>query len=502
VTEVKTVPPDAGGVPARQRRGALAALLMAPFMAMLDLFIVNIAAPSMQRQLHTTFAAIQLVIGGYIVAFAMGLVTSGRLGDMLGRRRVFTTGVVCFALTSAACSAAPTTGVLIGMRVLQGFSASLMLPQVLALIQISFPRDQHRRLLGYYGATMTCGGVTGQLVGGLLVHVDVGGLGWRTIFLVNIPLCAVALVCSLRALPRRDGSGRVRFDPLGVLLLSAAVACLVGPLVLGAQDGWPAWAWAMIGGSALLFAVFTWWEIRMPDAGNAALLPMRLFRLRGFAVGLPTAVTYYCNNSGVYFVLVFFLQDGLHLLPYQASLVFLAMALPAGVASLAAQPLAARFGVGVVRVGAIVVVIGLLLMPLAATGGSASSAVLRLLPGLILAGTGQGLVLPCLLGLVLERVSPPDAGAAAGGIMTAGQVAVALGVAAVGAFFASELGGRHSDAAYGSAFSASAYLLAGLGTVSVILLTLLIGWKRSRQAPPTAEQGSPPRERSATAGAE
>lgn len=489
MTEVKTVTPDAGGLPVRQQRGALAALMMAPFMAMLDLFIVNIAAPSMQRQLHTTFAAIQLVIGGYVVAFAMGLVTSGRLGDMLGRRRVFATGVVCFAVASAACSAAPTAGVLIGMRVLQGFSASLMLPQVLALIQISFPRDQHRRLLGYYGATLTIGGVCGQLTGGLLARVDLAGLGWRTIFLVNVPLCAVALACALRSLPRSDGSGRsgrVRFDPLGVLLLSAAVACLVGPLVLGSQDGWPAWAWAMIGGSALLFAVFAWWEVRMPDAGNAALLPMRLFRLRGFAVGLPTAITYYCNNSGVYFVLVFFLQDGLHLLPYQASLVFLAMAVPAGLASLAAQPLVARFGIGVVRVGAVVVIIGLLLMPLAAAGGSSSSAVLRLLPGLVLVGIGQGTVLPCLLGLVLERVSPPDAGAAAGGIMTAGQVAVALGVAAVGAFFGAQLGGQHAGAAYGSAFSASAYLLAGLGAVSVILLILLTGWKR-RQDSPAAE---------------
>jgi MFS family permease len=239
----------------------------------------------------------------------------------------------------------------------------------------------------------------------------------------------------------------------------------------------------------------------MPDAGNAALLPMRLFRLRGFAVGLPTAITYYCNNSGVYFVLVFFLQDGLHLQPYQASLVFLAMALPTGVASLAAQPLAARFGVSVVRAGAVVVIIGLLLMPLATAGGSASSAVLRLLPGLVLTGIGQGLVLPCLLGLVLERVSPPDAGAAAGGIMTAGQVAVALGVAAVGAFFASELGGRHSSAAYGSAFSASAYLLAGLGAVSVILLVLLTLSKRGQGAP-AAAQSSPPRERSAAAGPE
>jgi MFS family permease len=501
VTEVRTVPPDAGGVPVRQRRGALAALLMAPFMAMLDLFIVNIAAPSMQRQLHTTFAAIQLVIGGYIVAFAMGLVTSGRLGDMLGRRRVFATGVVCFALTSAACSAAPTTSVLIGMRVLQGFSASLMLPQVLALIQISFPRDQHKRLLGYYGATLSCGGVCGQLVGGLLVHVDPGGLGWRTIFLVNIPLCAVALACALRALPRRDGSGSVRLDPLGVLLLSAAVAGLVCPLVLGAQDGWPSWAWATIAGSVLLFGVFAWWEVRMPDAGNAALLPMRLFRLRGFTVGLPTAVTYYCNNSGLYFVLAYFLQDGLHLAPYQASLAFLALAVPSGAASLAAQPLVSRFGVSVIRGGAVVVVAGLLLLPPAAAGGSTSSAVLRLLPGLIVIGIGQGMVLPSLLGLVLERVSPPDAGAAAGGIMTAGQVAVALGVAAVGAFFAFELGGRHGGAAYGSAFSASAYLLAGLGAVSVILLTLLTGSRREPCAPSRA-QGSPPRERSAAAGPE
>jgi MFS family permease len=450
---------------------ALVAVLMGPFMAMLDVFIVNVAAPSMQKQLHTSFAAIQFVIGGYIVAFAMGLVTAGRLGDMLGRRRIYVAGLVCFAVTSAGCAAAPSTDVLIGLRLLQGLSAALMLPQVLALIQVHFPKDQQSRLLGFYGAAQALGSISGQLLGGVLVRIDPATLGWRTIFLANIPLCVVALGCAVAGIPSLDTRNTgVRFDPLGVLLLSAAVGLLLCPLVIGAQDGWPVAVYPPLAASLIGFAVFAWWESRMPEAGHAALLPMRLFRLPGFENGLPTSAAFYFGNSGFYLVLAFYLQDGIGLSPLGAAFVFLALAAPIGLASLMSRSLVTRFGYRLVRWAAAVMVLGFALIYLSIGGGSATAQSLRLLPGLIVCGLGLGLVLPCLLGLVLQRVDAADAGAAAGGVLTASQVAAALGVAGVGAVFRSASGGH----AYDTAFGTSILVLGAVGVVSFALLTRLI----------------------------
>lgn len=460
----------AGAATTGIRPGALAAVLIPPFMAMLDVSIVNIAAPSIESQLHTTFAMVQLVVGGYIVAFAMGLVTGGRLGDMFGRRQVFAAGIVCFGITSLACAAAPSAQVLVVARILQGLSAALMLPQVLALIQVTFPREQQARLFGYYGATVASGGILGQLLGGFLVRLDPAGLGWRTIFVVNVPMCVVALAYALRAVRPTPGSGAaVRFDPVGVLLLSAALALLLTPMVFGAEYGWPAWVWPAFTAAVLMFALLGWWERRLPDAGNAALLPPRLFRLPGFRIGLPTAVAFYCGNSGLLFILAFYLQDGIGLSPFAASLALLAAAVPAAVASLAAQRVVARFGVTAIRVATVVMILGLVAVRVGVGGGSATEQVLRLLPGFVLTGAGQGLVLPSLIGLVLRRVHSSDAGAASGALMTAVQVAVALGVAGVGAFFRWELGGHGYDVAFG----ASVVLLVALAVASLVLLTRL-----------------------------
>jgi MFS family permease len=468
--------PEAGALP-RSRQGlALTAVLIAPFMAMLDVFIVNIAAPSMQQQLHATFAEIQFVIGGYIVAFAMGLVTAGRLGDMLGRRRIFMVGIICFAITSAGCAVAPNAGVLIGMRLVQGLSAALMVPQVLALIQANFPRDQHSRLLGFYGAAQALGSLSGQLLGGLLVRVDIAGTGWRAIFLVNIPLCLATFLCAAGGLRKQETRAEgVRLDPLGVLLLSLAVGLLLTPLVIGAQDGWSPGVWVALAASLVVFAIFARWESRLSDAGHAALLPMRLFKLRGFAGGLPTSVTFYFGNSGLYLVLAFYLQEGIGLSPVGAAVVFLALAGPAGAASLSARTLVDRFGQQFVRWGAAVMVAGFLLVYLVIRtdigGDGEISRALWLVPGLVVCGLGLGLVLPSLLGLVLQRIDTADAGAAAGAVLTASQVAAAGGVAGVGAVFRSTLaGGGHS---YVHAFELSVLTLSAVGVLSFLLLTYL-----------------------------
>ncbi|MEV5880553.1 MFS transporter [Streptomyces sp. NPDC052101] len=463
-------------------RAALGTILLGPYLAMLDLFIVNIAAPSIQTQLHASFASVQLVISGYTVAFAMLLVTGGRLGDMAGRRRMFVIGIACFALTSTACALAPSVGVLIAMRVLQGLSAALMLPQVLALIQVLYPPAEQRRILGFYGAAMSCGSISGQVLGGLLIHVDVADLQWRAIFVVNLPFALVALAGAV-LLPSGAGAGAsppgapVRFDPVGTLLLSGAVPLLLCPLVFGAQYDWPMWVWPTLACSALMFALFFRWESGLSGDGSGALLPMRLFRLPGFAGGLPTVIAFYCGQTGFYLVLAFYLQDGIHLSPLTAGLDFLPLGVVFATASLLSRALVDRFGHRVLLCAIATIVAGLLLMLLGLGHGSHADQALRMQPGLLLCGLGQGLVLPSLLGISLRGVPADQVGAASGAVLMTSQVAGALGVAGVGAVFHSALG----TGAYESAFKAGVIALVVIEVAGFLLLARL--GRRAAAAP-------------------
>lgn len=447
----------------------LVAVLMAPFMALLDIFIVNVAAPSIERQLPTTFAGVQLVIGSYIVAFAMGLVTGGRIGDIVGRRRSFVLGIAAFAVTSAGCGLAPSLAVLVVMRLLQGFSSALMLPQVLALIQVTFA-SKRQLILGFYGAAQSAGSISGQLLGGVLIHFDLAGLGWRAIFLVNVPLSLVAIACAMLGISEQDSRPTgVRFDPLGVGLLSLAVAALLAPLVFGPPRGWPAVAWLVLAGSLLLFAVFWAWESRIPATENRALFPVQLLKLHGFAYGLPTAIAFYTGNAGFYLVLAFYLQDSVGLSPLGAAFEFVPLGVVFALASLASRAIVVRFGYKVVVAGAGAILTGLLLMYASVSSGDHLAQALRLLPGLVLCGIGQGLVLPSLLSLVLGRVEPQDAGAASGAVLTASQIAGSLGVAGVGAVFNSVVGNHGERAAFG----ASVLALCAIAVASIVLLTRL-----------------------------
>ncbi|MEU9412183.1 MFS transporter [Streptomyces sp. NPDC048281] len=465
----------------RRRTVALLVLLVAPFMALLDMFIVNIAAPSVETQLHATFAQVQLVISGYIVAFAVGLITGGRLGDLWGRGRMFLYGMGGFGVTSALCALAGSADQLIAVRLLQGLSAALMLPQVLSLIQVLFPPAEHARVLGLYGATLSCGSVTGQVLGGVLIKADVAGLGWRLIFLVNIPFCLAAVLVGARFLPRRqDAATRPGFDPVGVLLISLAIPLLLVPLVFGAQTGWPLWVWPTFAAALAVFALFLRWEARFPADSGSALLPLRLFGLPGFANGVPTALAFYSGNSGFYLVLAFYMQDGVRLSPVAAGLAFVPLGTAFALASLAARSLVPRFGRKALLGGTVCILLGLVYLPLGAwTGGGAGTLdrALWMEPGLVLCGMGQGLVLPSLLSLALRGVATADVGAASGGILMTSQFAGALGVAAVGAAYRSALG-EHS---YTQAFRAGVLALVVIALLSLVLLARLESRTRDRE---------------------
>ncbi|HLY34731.1 MAG TPA: MFS transporter, partial [Jatrophihabitantaceae bacterium] len=243
---------------ARQSRpgAVLAVLLLGQFMAILDVSIVNVAAPTLRRDLHASGAGLQLAIAGYTISYAVLLITGARLGDRIGHGRAFRAGLALFTLSSLLCGVAPTTATLIGFRFAQGVGAALMMPQVMSLIQRTFDGAARARALSLYSAVIACGAVVGQVLGGVVVSANLFGTGWRPVFLVNVPIGIVLWVLARRELPADRGEPGRGLDPAGVVTLSAAVLLFVVPLVLGHEEHWPAWGWACMAASVLMFATF------------------------------------------------------------------------------------------------------------------------------------------------------------------------------------------------------------------------------------------------------
>lgn len=441
----------------------LLVILAGTFMTFLDFFIVNVALPSIHTELHAGPAAVQLVVAGYGLAFAVGMISGGRLGDLFGRRRMFTVGLLMFTLTSVACGLAPDAGALVVARVVQGASGALMTPQVLAILGTVYTGSQRARAFAGYGLTMGIAGVLGQLLGGALIQADIAGSGWRGIFLINAPVGLVALLLVGRAVPESHGR-RTRLDPAGTALVTAGLVALVLPLVEGQQYGWPAWTWLSLAAAPLLLAVFVTHQVSRSARGRSPLVELALFRDRAFAIGSVTALTFALVPPAFFFVLALFLQQGKGFTPLFSGEVFAAVGVGFFAAMLTAEAIAARLGRQILTVGALTVAAGCALLT-RSVGGSA----LHLLPGLAVVGTGIGLVLVPLTALALAQVSPEHAGAASGVLATAQQVGGAVGVAVVGVVFYRGLG---TDA-YTHAFAVSVWVLAALTVLTAGLVQLL-----------------------------
>ncbi|MBV6701907.1 MFS transporter [Kitasatospora aureofaciens] len=486
----------------RRRNLTLAVLLTASFMGILDVLIVNVAAPSIQRDLGADFADIQLVISGYVLAYAAALATGGRLGDAYGQKPLFLAGLLAFTALSAGCAAAPTVGVLIVLRIGQGLAASLMLPQVLSLIQVIVPARERGRALALYAATLGLGAVVGQLVGGALIRADLFGLGWRSVFLVNVPVGLFAAACVPALVPaaRRARPTRQRFDLPGPLLTATAMALLVYPLVQGSDDGWPPWVWPAFAGSALSLAALWQVERRREASGRVTLMPPSLFRDRGFRIGLGAALAFYSGNYGLFLLLAYVFQEGLRLSPFASGVGFLPLGVGFAAASLSGRHLVSRYGPMVLLAGAGVVAAGYLLLVLTLLPGPAGSGraeALAMAPALLVGGAGQGLVSAPLLGAILATVRPGQAGAGSGIVLTVNQLASSLGVAVVGAVFVALLGAdpqdpsaRRSAGDYTAALAGCSWLLLGLALATGVLLRFLVPTTRVPAGGRPGEGGS------------
>src|SRR5579862_4698713 len=300
----------------------LAVVLIGQFMAVLDASIVNVAAPSIHASLRASGAGLQLIVAGYTITYAVLLVTGARLGDIFGHRRMFLAGLVLFTLASLGCGLAATAGFLVGLRLIQGVGAALMIPQVLSLIQRTHTGPARARAMSLYAAVIAGGAVVGQLVGGLLISADLLGSGWRPIFLVNVPVGVLLLVAGTRALPHGRGEPGRTLDLPGLATLTPAVLALVVPLVLGQPEHWPAWGWFCLGGSAALLIGFVATQRRQDARGGSPLVPARVLRLAGARTGIGALFAIMSVFGGMFFTLALHLQGGLGDSPLRAGLTF------------------------------------------------------------------------------------------------------------------------------------------------------------------------------------
>ncbi|MGW2044578.1 MFS transporter [Streptomyces sp. NPDC001858] len=422
--------------------GALGSLglftvLIGAALPLVDFFIVNVALPTMGQDLGASESVLELVVAGYGLAYAVLLVLGGRLGDLFGRRRLFLCGMAAFGLTSLVCGLAPDAWSLVAARIAQGAAAAAMVPQVLATIQSATEGPRRARAMSLYGATAGLSMVAGQILGGVLVAADLAGSGWRSVFLVNVPVVLVGLVLAVRAVPETRSRRPEPVDGPGTVLLAAALLALLAPLTEGRAAGWPLWTWLSLAAFPLLAGAFYAVERRADRQGRTPLVPPSLFALTPLRRGLLLMVPFSIGFSGFMFVVAVALQRGAGLGPVPAGLTLAPMASAFFLASLAGPRLVTRFGARVVTAGSLLQGLGVVLLILAVRADWPDVGFVELLPGAAVAGTGQALQLPVVMRIVMSQVPPERAGVGSGVMVTTQQASLALGVATLGTLFLS-----------------------------------------------------------------
>jgi MFS family permease len=405
-------------------------------------------------------------VAGYGISTAVLLVTGGRLGDQFGCRRVFALGMALFVVTSAACALAPDPAALVAARVAQGVGAALMAPNILSILGVVYSGPDRVRAISVYGMVMGLAATSGQLIGGVLIRSDLGGLGWRAIFWINVPFGVAALLACPRFVPESRADQRSRLDLTGVTLITACLVAVVLPLVDGRQAGWPIWSWAALG-TAVPFAIaFAVHQRRKADRGGVPLLNPRVFAAWPLRAGLITQTVFWCQQAASYLVLGLYLQQGRGLSALAAGAVFTFLAAGYLITSFQAPALTVRFGRQVIAVGAVLAAAGDGALYLATDHGGS---VAWLFPGLLL-GAGQGLCITPLTTTVLSHAEPATAGSVSGALSTAQQVGNSIGVAVTGVLF---FGALHHG--YGLAFERSVLQMGALLLVVAALTRLMPG---------------------------
>ena len=426
---------------AGRRWRALAVCLVAAFMTLLDVSIVNVALPSIRAGLHASADGLQWILSGYALAFGLALVPAGRLGDARSRRAVFMAGLSLFTLASAAAGVAPTIQWLVAARLVQGTAAGILNPQIAGLIQIMFRAHERGRAFGALGAVIGIATAAGPLLGGALISLAGAEEGWRWVFYVNIPVGLVAVPLAWRLLPppghrRRHES----LDPVGVLLLGVGVVGLLLPFVQDQQwhgNG----KWLFVPAAAAVLLAFLGWERRH----RQPLIDLTLFRRRSYALGATIALLYFAGFTSIFFIFTLYLQNGLHYSALLAGLSITPFALGSATGSTIGGRMVSRFGRPLVALGLVLVAVVSVATGLTVRAVPGPHAALATALPLLVGGFGSGLVISPNQAITLSEVPPEGGGSAAGVLQTGQRIGTALGIATVGAVFFAAVGDSHGD---------------------------------------------------------
>ncbi len=451
--------------PARWR--ALALCLVAGFMTLLDVSIVNVALPSIRTGLGASESAIQWIIAGYALAFGIALVPAGRLGDARSRRAIFGLGLGLFTAASAACGLATGPTWLSVTRVLQGLGAGIVSPQVSGFIQTMFAGRERGRAFGMFGATIGISTAIGPLLGGFIVKVGGVQNGWRGVFLVNVPVGIVALLLVRRLLPESTDRRKQSLDPVGVVLFGGAILFALLPLVTGDQNSLSSRPWWLLIPSAVLFLAFGWWERMWNRRGAATLVDLSLLRVRSFMLGLGLGTVYFAGFTSLFLVLTLYLQEGLHYDALLAGVTSMPFAIGSAVSASIGGKFVYKFGRGMVVTGLVMVIVGLIGLDIVVGRVDANVGAWLIVP-LAVTGFGGGLVISPNVTLTLAEVDVRRAGSGGGMLQTAQRVGSAIGVAVVLAQFFSELASTRGD--FARALSVSLRT-----TIALVVAALLLG---------------------------
>ncbi|MFE7959260.1 MFS transporter [Streptomyces sp. NPDC057413] len=497
-TETHLAPPATGD---RRRWFALAIVMTAALMDLVDVTIVNIAIPSIQRDAGASFSQIQWITAGYALAFAAGLVTGGRLGDIHGRKRIFLLGIFGFTLASALCGFAANPEMLVASRILQGGMAALMVPQVLSIVHATFPAHERGKVFGLFGAIVGLGAVSGPLLGALLTEWDLFGLQWRPIFLINLPVGVAAFLLGRRFITESRAPRALKLDLVGVALVTLGLLMLLYPLTRGRELGWPLWGYGSMAGALVEFAALVAYERRKSARDGSPLVELSLFRVKSFAAGIAVQTVFGVALGVFFLVWTLYMQIGLGWSPLKAGLTGVPFSIAVSTAAgLSVQKLVPRFGRGVLQAGALVMALGVLLYLVEAGHYGSSIAPWQMALPLVVMGLGMGLIVAPLTDAVLSDVPREHAGSASGLINTVQQMGNALGLGLVSVVFFGEIGDRLAPAEVGPAFVHAFQHALGwvAGVMAVIFLLMFALPRRPAQhveGAPADEAATPEQER-------
>lgn len=425
----------------------------------LDFFIANVALSSIHERLGANAAQLQLVISGYAAAYGVFLIIGGRLGDLYGRKRCFLVGMGAFTLSCLGAGLAATPNQLVLLRIVQGMSASVLLPQVLGSVRALFTSERELgKAMSAYGFVVGMAAATGQFLGGALIQWNPMDLGWRTVFLVNVPFGLAAILLAWKLVPETSRARNVTLDLGGAALVSGALACIVVPLSVGREQGWPTWVFVAFAAVPALGGGFVWFEKMLKRAGGMPLVDFALLRIPSFRRGVLVAMLFFFT-TGFYMLFGVYQQLGRGVEPLQVGLAIVPYGLGLFLGPLVSAPLVKLrpklLAIGMSIQCTFYALIGVLVW-IGISGPPLSLVV-------FLAGLGQGVAFPRLFATVLGDVPPAMGGVASGIVNSALQLGGAISVAAIGALFFSVLDGGSGERAYAHAFAIAQWTLtAGL----------------------------------------